>query len=122
MQWIDAFLDFLESATHQALYSRSIYPDSVFVKRLKFGVPLMKCNHPWIREYIQLHLTSIKKVLQETEAAKVRIDLVITLPNGQEEVIAFQVHPQTLRDYSVSVGMNNLSRNFVVKKSFFVVI
>lgn len=52
----NVFVDILEAAVHQILFLRDIYPANVFTKCLKFGVPIMKADHPWIVKYIADHL------------------------------------------------------------------
>jgi len=93
----DLILEFIEVATHQILYHRDLYPskltnlltlsfictiflciyiESIFGKRLVYGVPVMVCQHPAVRRFIIDHLESLKQVLQHHGSDFKRFDMV----------------------------------------------
>ena len=57
----DLFLDCIECCVHQVIFLRDVYPDRIFTKAKKFGVPVMQCKHPFVNKYITDHLQSIRE-------------------------------------------------------------
>ncbi|KAI0212524.1 hypothetical protein LSAT2_002567 [Lamellibrachia satsuma] len=55
----DVLAEFLEVAFHAILYSRELYPASVFHTTKKYNVPVQMCCHQGVRQYIQSVLTSV---------------------------------------------------------------
>lgn len=49
----DLVLEFLEACVHQILYSKGVYPESVFEKRIKYGHQVFQSRHPDINSYIR---------------------------------------------------------------------
>ena len=79
----DNLVELLEASTHHILFSRSIYPPSIFKKRLfgpvQFGVPIMVSEHPDINEFICDGLSGLRKILMNDNSANSisQFDLVI---------------------------------------------
>jgi mitotic spindle assembly checkpoint protein MAD2B len=69
----DILIDFLEVAVHNVLYIRNIYPESIFVRRKKYGVPVQMSTHPYLNEYISECLKTIKELLKKNEVRKVTV-------------------------------------------------
>lgn len=56
---MDILLEFLEVAIHSVLYSRKLYPDSIFVAKKKYGVAVFQAVHPDVAKYIQECLKAV---------------------------------------------------------------
>jgi len=51
--WLNgSFLEFLEVFIHQILYIRNVYPQEIFERRRKYGIPVWMSRHPGLNEYI----------------------------------------------------------------------
>jgi mitotic spindle assembly checkpoint protein MAD2B len=69
----DILIDFLEVAVHNVLYVRNIYPESIFVRRKKYGVPVRMSTHPHLNEYVTECLKTIRELLKRNEVQKVTV-------------------------------------------------
>jgi hypothetical protein len=69
----DILIDFLEVAVHNILYVRNIYPESIFVRRKKYGVPVQMSTHPYLNEYITECLKTARELLKKNEVRKVTV-------------------------------------------------
>ncbi|CAN0564148.1 unnamed protein product, partial [Ectocarpus sp. 12 AP-2014] len=49
---VDNLVEFLEAATHSLLHSRRAYPQDIFERRRKYGVPVWMSRHPELNAYI----------------------------------------------------------------------
>ena len=91
----DILIEVLEACIHHILASRSIYPQSVFTKRLfgpvQCGVPIMVSDHPDINNFITEGLTGFRDAILNTICSRVinQFDLVIVenTDDGVEHVI-----------------------------------
>lgn len=57
------FTLFAEAAVHLILYTRELYPNELFEKRLLFGVPVHRCRHPLVSDYVKQIMDSLKPLL-----------------------------------------------------------
>lgn len=48
----DRLCDFFVAVTHTILYTRGVYPSSLFTPRAKYGVQAYYCRHPAVQDYI----------------------------------------------------------------------
>lgn len=44
--------EFLEVIIHSIIYIRKLYPESIFVRRRKYGIVVYQSTHPQLNEYI----------------------------------------------------------------------
>ncbi|CAN0369266.1 unnamed protein product, partial [Scytosiphon promiscuus] len=49
---VDIVVEFLEAAIHTLLQSRRAYPQDIFERRRKYGVPVWMSRHPELNTYI----------------------------------------------------------------------
>lgn len=49
---VDVLCEFFEVAIHNILYVRKLYPESIFVRKRKYGVVVYQSIHPEVNEYI----------------------------------------------------------------------
>lgn len=109
----DILVEFLEAAVHHILASRSIYPSSIFKKRLfgpvQFGVPIMVSDHPDVNDFITDGLTGVRDILMNDIPSSLitQFDLVIiqNTNDGREldlETYIFQFEfPDLLSDINI---------------------
>ncbi|KAK9869735.1 hypothetical protein WA026_003471 [Henosepilachna vigintioctopunctata] len=48
----DVFCEFLEVAVHNILYTRKLYPETIFIPKRKYGVVVYQSIHPEVNSYI----------------------------------------------------------------------
>ena len=102
---LDFLIDFWEVALHQILYSRGVYPERIFIKCKKYGVPIWKSEHPWINQYLLEHLRSLKAILEKRQLLE-RFDLVILDGTNVLETYAFEFDAKRIeRDKEESSGL-----------------
>ena len=77
----DLVLEFLESCIHQVLYSKGVYPASVFEKRFKYGHQVFQSRHPHINSYIRKVLGNVHPLM---DAGLVE-SVVVVLNKDKEE-------------------------------------
>ncbi|KAF5288728.1 hypothetical protein FQA39_LY15300 [Lamprigera yunnana] len=56
----DLLCEFFEVVIHNILYVRKLYPESIFVKRKKYGVVVYRSMHPQLNDYITECLKAAK--------------------------------------------------------------
>ncbi|KAG7174985.1 mitotic spindle assembly checkpoint protein MAD2B-like [Homarus americanus] len=88
----DIVVELLEVAINLILYTREIYPQSVFQRRKKYSIPVQMCIHPGLRSYISECVGSIRPVLEKGEVEKVIVAVLST-----EGVPVEKQDPQLLR-------------------------
>jgi len=79
----DLVVEFLDTATHQILYQRGIYPQRVFTRCSKFGVPVLRSEHPRVNQFIGDHLRSVHEMM-ESGSAVCRVDVAV-LSNAKSD-------------------------------------
>ena len=101
----DLVVEFLDTATHQILYQRGIYPQRVFTRLentvhctsvlfycdrrhhyyrcSKFGVPVLRSEHPRVNQFIGDHLRSVHEMM-ESGSAVCRVDVAV-LSNAKSD-------------------------------------
>ena len=57
---VEVLLDFLTVAIHDILYSRSVYPEEMFLSVKRFNVPVHVSRHPEVNSYIKESLDAAK--------------------------------------------------------------
>ncbi|KAK7861952.1 hypothetical protein R5R35_006321 [Gryllus longicercus] len=67
----DILLEFLEIAIHTVVYSRRLYPDTIFVKKKLYGTPVYCSIHPEVNSYITESLKGIQELIKKNEVKKV---------------------------------------------------
>lgn len=67
----DIVAELLEVAINLILYTREIYPQSVFQRRKKYNIPVQMCIHPGVSSYISSSVGAIVPVLEKGEVDKV---------------------------------------------------
>ncbi|XP_065334575.1 mitotic spindle assembly checkpoint protein MAD2B [Cloeon dipterum] len=63
-------LEFFEICINQLLYLNKIYPNGVFTKKQKYGVPINSCDHPLLRDYVKKCLLTAQDLLKNGELSK----------------------------------------------------
>ena len=71
------FVEFVEVLIHQIIFFRKIYPDSIYVTRKRFNIPLKMSEHPWVNNYIQTVLETLSKHLSSESVDFDSVDVVI---------------------------------------------
>lgn len=59
----DILLEFLEIGLHTVLYVRSLYPESIFVGRKLYGIPVHCSIHPQLNTFITECMKGIQVLL-----------------------------------------------------------
>ena len=78
----DVFIEFVEVLIHQVIYLMKIYPDSIYLARRKFNIPVKMSNHPWVNNYIEEILETLKTNLNKEETDFDSVDVVILHKNS----------------------------------------
>ena len=60
----DILLEFWEASIHNILYAQKMYPDSLYEKRLRYGVYIYQCRHPDVNTYIRKVLIQTRPLLE----------------------------------------------------------
>jgi len=79
----DLVVEFSDTATHQILYQRGIYPQRVFTRCSKFGVPVLRSEHPRVNQFVGDHLRSVHEMV-EGGSAVCRVDVAV-LSNAKSD-------------------------------------
>ncbi|CAH0391483.1 unnamed protein product [Bemisia tabaci] len=66
-------LELLEVAIHQVLYQKSIYPETIFVLKKKYGAPVHVSRYPPLNSYINDSLIAIKDLLLRKQLKSVHV-------------------------------------------------
>ena len=74
----DVFVEFIEVVIHQVVFLMKIYPDSIFVNRRKFNIPVKMSNHPWVNNYIDQVLETFQKNIESDNIDFDNIDIVVS--------------------------------------------
>ena len=74
----DVFIEFVEVLIHQVIYLMKIYPDSIYATRRKFNIPVKMSNHPWVNNYIEQILETLKKNINNEKTDFDSVDVVIS--------------------------------------------
>jgi mitotic spindle assembly checkpoint protein MAD2B len=61
---VQEICSFLECAIHNILYTRSVYPASLFTKTRIYNVPVWKSRHPLLVSYIKNMVDSVRPLFQ----------------------------------------------------------
>lgn len=80
---IDILAEFLEVAFHQILYTRDLYPSTIFEKCRKYNVPVQMSIHPLVNEYVEKAVEAIKLILGKHYLEKI----VLAIYDGKHEVL-----------------------------------
>ena len=94
--FISILAEFLECSTHILLKSLKIYPDSMFEKRLQYGINIWYCRHPEVYTYIKRVVKNTIPLIHTVSPPS------LTLPycaNVLHSRIIFSYYPSTL--YSI---------------------
>lgn len=70
--------EFLEIAVHNIIRFKGIYPESIFVKKQKYGVAVFETIHPHLKEYISNCMLATNELAKEDQLLK----FVICFTNG----------------------------------------
>jgi hypothetical protein len=74
----DLLVELLETATHQILFTRGVYPERIFERCSKFGVPVLRSEHPWVNQFLGDHLRSLRNLVAfERNSGVRRVDVVL---------------------------------------------
>ncbi|KAI9033163.1 DNA-binding protein [Hyaloraphidium curvatum] len=72
----DTLLEFLEVLIHQILYTRGVYPSSMFERRRKWNVPVWQSRHPELNSYVRETLLACAGDLEKGRIARTHIRLI----------------------------------------------
>lgn len=56
----EVLCEFLEVIIHNILYIRKLYPESIFVRKRKYGIVVYQSVHPQVNEYISDCLKAVE--------------------------------------------------------------
>ena len=71
------FTEFIEVLIHQIVFIHKIYPDIIFESRKKFNIPVKMSTHPWVNDYIESVMTTIKKQLTKDDPDFDSLEVII---------------------------------------------
>ncbi|CAM9153688.1 unnamed protein product [Ascophyllum nodosum] len=75
--WNEALADiineFIEAAVHTLLHARRVYPQAIFERRRKYGVPVWMSRHPDLNDYIYQVLLRTKVFISQGIIRKVLV-------------------------------------------------
>jgi len=83
---LDVLCEFFEVAIHCILSTREIYPNGIFEKRRKYGIPVQMSIHPELNEYITKCVKSLRPLLLKDEITAV---VVVILDPSDKAVERF---------------------------------
>ncbi|XP_042211103.1 mitotic spindle assembly checkpoint protein MAD2B-like [Homarus americanus] len=117
----DIVVELLEVAINLILYTREIYPQSVFQRRKKYSIPVQMCIHPGLRSYISECVGSIRPVLEKGEVEKV-IVAVLSTEGVPVEKFVFEIVQQPTKPHDIKqdpqlLRMEEALRAFCLKLS-----
>ncbi|XP_066950026.1 mitotic spindle assembly checkpoint protein MAD2B [Macrobrachium rosenbergii] len=117
----DIVLEFLEVAINLVLYSREIYPQSVFQRRKKYNCPVQMCIHPGLQTYISDCVGSLRPILEKGEIDKVVVALLSSSGVPVEkfifEIKQMSTKPQAIKTDPQLQHMEEALRSFCLKLS-----
>lgn len=117
----DIVVELLEVAINLILYTREIYPQSVFQRRKKYSIPVQMCIHPGLRSYISECVGSIRPVLEKGEVEKVVVAVLSTEGIPVEkfvfEILQQPKKPQDIKEDVQLLRMEEALRAFCLKLS-----
>ncbi|XP_066155644.1 mitotic spindle assembly checkpoint protein MAD2B-like [Euwallacea fornicatus] len=67
----DIFLELLEVAIHNVLYTRNLYPRSIYTPKKKYGVAVYQAIHPEVVQYISECLKAVEFYARKNQLKKV---------------------------------------------------
>ncbi|KAJ1984935.1 MAD2 mitotic arrest deficient-like 2 [Dimargaris cristalligena] len=56
--------DFVEALVHQVIYSRHIYPPTLFEKKNRYGIPVFMSRHPALNSYISHSIKDVDRLVK----------------------------------------------------------
>ncbi|KAJ8021591.1 Mitotic spindle assembly checkpoint protein MAD2B [Holothuria leucospilota] len=88
----DIFCEFLEVSIHQILHVRGLYPEGIFERKKKYGVPISMCRHPELSKYISDAVNGIKCAVKKNEVQKVVV-VILDSERTPVERFVFEIAP-----------------------------
>lgn len=117
----DIVVELLEVAINLILYTREIYPQSVFQRRKKYNIPVQMCIHPELRTYISECVSSIRPVLEKGEVEKVVVVVLsskgVPVEKFVFEIVQRPIKPHDIRQDPQLTRMEEALRAFCLKLS-----
>ncbi|KAK7076252.1 MAD2 mitotic arrest deficient-like 2 [Halocaridina rubra] len=117
----DIVLEFLEVAINLILFTREIYPQSVFQSRKKYNCPVQMCIHPGLQAYISDCVGSIRPVLEKGDIEKVVVAVLSSAGVPVEkfifEITQIPTKPQDIKHDPQLLRMEDALRAFCLKLS-----
>ncbi|CBJ29113.1 HORMA domain protein [Ectocarpus siliculosus] len=101
---VDILVEFLEAATHSLLHSRRAYPQDIFERRRKYGVPVWMSRHPELNAYISEVLLRAKSLMEQGVVRRVLVCFFLEeehVDQAPVERVAFDVRVEDDGDDSV---------------------
>ncbi|KAG5897135.1 hypothetical protein JTB14_025088 [Gonioctena quinquepunctata] len=56
----DILCEFFEVLVHNIVFLRKIYPETIFARKKKYGIPVHQCIHPDVNEYVNQCLQAVR--------------------------------------------------------------
>lgn len=111
----DILIEFLEIAFNAVLFSRKIYPSTIFVQKKKYGVPVRIATHPGIKKYI---LECLKTTKQLYEWGSLRhVAVVISDKTKPLERYVFELLPGPNISDHYHIGTEEAFRVYLLRLS-----
>ncbi|XP_071841230.1 mitotic spindle assembly checkpoint protein MAD2B-like [Apostichopus japonicus] len=114
----DIFCEFLEVSIHQILHVRGLYPEGIFERKKKYGVPVSMARHPDLSKYISDTVQGIKLAMKKNEVQRVTV-VILSQDRTPLERFVFEVAPvnQTARqnDDRYFVELEQSLRGFLLR-------
>ncbi|CAM9259090.1 unnamed protein product, partial [Pylaiella littoralis] len=104
---VDILVEFFEAAVHSLLHARRVYPQDIFERRRKYGVPVWMSRHPELNNYIYEVLLRAKTLMERGVVRKVLVcffrDAAEHGGQAPVERVAFDVRVEEDGDGSVNL-------------------
>lgn len=93
---ISIYIEFLEVLTHQVLFCRDVYPSSIYLKFVKYGIPVKMASHPQVKDYIKETLESVGKYIRSPENRRLKFCVVTAAKDAVVERIIVECSLPTI--------------------------
>jgi hypothetical protein len=116
-------LEAVESAVHQLLHARKVYPETYFEKRGKYGMQVWRCRHPDVGGYVTRVLENIEPLLRAGAVQEV-IFSVCDGAGAFVDQVAFRFHspqstsmPSSSSSSSASMGNGGATATSIASRT-----
>ncbi|KAI9228337.1 MAG: DNA-binding protein [Piptocephalis tieghemiana] len=99
---LDTLVEFLEVAFYTILHHGSLYPDQLFERRSKYGIPIYISRHPDLTGYVRDFLQAMRPSLEQDLVEEVSLNV-----RGEDRLVErFSFHLSSLLPTSTLVDVS----------------